>query len=393
MTVRHDSFGMTILLAGMTSMTALALDIYVPSLPQMSEDLGVSSATGQLTLTVFLIGNALGMVAFGPLSDRFGRRRISLLGTLVCVAASVLCVVAGGIGLLLVGRFCQAVGAAALQITTRAVVRDLYTGHRAARELALITMLTATVPTAAPILGAGLQEFFDWRASFYVVAAYSVVLVCAIWLGLGETMPAGSTGAASPLGILRAYRPLLKDRTVLFPLMTGMSFSAVFGWMSIASYLLQEVYGTSPLGYGLASALCVLGLIGGSFASSRIATRIGSRATTFLGTYIMVAGGSFSLAAFAAGVAGLVTTVLAQFVVLLGMAIARPHWQAVYLQLHPARAGAASSMLGVTQMAVATALVTAVVQVLGVGEAAMACTLFGAVLLCLAFQYIVRDLI
>jgi DHA1 family bicyclomycin/chloramphenicol resistance-like MFS transporter len=393
MPVRSDSFGMTVLLAGMTSMTALALDTYVPSLPQMSQELGVSAATGQLTLTAFMIGNAAGMVAFGPLSDAFGRRRLTLMGIAVCVAASALCAVSTSIGLLLVGRFLQAVGAAASQVTARAVVRDLYSGHRAARELALITMLTATVPTAAPILGATLQEFFNWRASFFVVMGYSVVLMGTLWIGLAETRPADSAGAAAPLDILRAYRPLLRDRTVLIPVLCGVSFGGVFSWMSIGSYLLQEVYGASPIGFAVASAVCVSGLIAGSYLTSPVAVRIGARATTFLGTAIMVAGGILMLAVFLAGVAGIVTTVLGQCVFLFGMAVARPHWQGSYLQLHARRAGTASSMLGVAQMTIATALVTVVIQMLGAGAATMAGYLFVTALVCLFLQVKVRHMV
>jgi DHA1 family bicyclomycin/chloramphenicol resistance-like MFS transporter len=299
---------------------------------------------------------------------------------------------ADSIGVLLVGRLFQAIGAAASQVTARAVVRDIYSGPRAARELALITMLTAVVPTAAPILGAVLQELLNWRASFFVAVAYGVVLMSVLWGGLAETLPAGTTGAGSPLGILRAYGPLLKDRTILLPLLAGLSFGAVFSWMSIGSYLLQEVYGASAVGFALASAVCLVGLIAGSFASSRVAVYIGSRATTFLGSFIMVAGGALLLAMFMAGVAGLLTTVAAQCVFLLGMAIARPHWQGAYLQLHPRRAGAASSMLGVVQMTVSTALVTAVVQVLGASAAAMAAYLFATALACLYLQFKLREM-
>jgi DHA1 family bicyclomycin/chloramphenicol resistance-like MFS transporter len=162
MLLKPDTLAMTVVLALLTALGPLSTDMYLPSLPAIRADLGATTGGTQLTLSVFLLGFAVGQFAYGPVSDRIGRRPVLLFGLALFTLASLACTVAPSIETLVAARFVQAVGASGPIVLGRAMVRDLYGGARAGRELSRMGTIMGVVPAAAPTLGGLLEEAFGW---------------------------------------------------------------------------------------------------------------------------------------------------------------------------------------------------------------------------------------
>jgi DHA1 family bicyclomycin/chloramphenicol resistance-like MFS transporter len=175
------------LLIAIAAVSPLGINMYLPSMPGMARALGVDFTTIQLTLSLYLAAMALGQLVIGPLSDRFGRRPVLLIGLMVFVIGSLLCLTAQNVGLLIFGRAVQAVGGTAGITLSRAIVRDLYGRNQVASMIGYVTMGMAVAPMIAPTIGGVLETLFGWRASFAFLMVFGgVVLLFAFWY-LSET--------------------------------------------------------------------------------------------------------------------------------------------------------------------------------------------------------------
>lgn len=188
MPLKPDTLGMTAMLALLAALGPLSTDMYLPSLPAIARELGASTAGTQLTLSAFLVGFAAGQLVYGPVSDRVGRRPVLAAGLGIFVAASLACAVAPTIELLVAGRFLQALGAAGPIVLARAMVRDLYEGPRAGRELSRMGTIMGLVPAFAPILGGVLQGAFGWRANFLAAVLFGLALAAVALTVMPETL-------------------------------------------------------------------------------------------------------------------------------------------------------------------------------------------------------------
>src|SRR6185369_8551343 len=191
----------------------LTIDMYLPALPRIVDDLQTTSAAVQLTLTGTLVGLALGQLLVGPLSDTFGRRRPLIVGVGVHVLASLLCLVAPNVAVLGGLRVLQGVGAAAASVVTMAIVRDLFVGRAAATLFS--RLMLGVAPVLAPTIGGEVLRFTSWRGVFVVLAVLGVMLVVVAARAVPETLPAVRRRPLGVCNTLRTYRGLLRDRTFL----------------------------------------------------------------------------------------------------------------------------------------------------------------------------------
>lgn len=353
MRLRPDTLAMTAMLAFLTALGPLSTDMYLPSLPDIADRLDADIAKAQLTLSVFLIGFVPGQVLYGPLSDALGRKPVLLGGLALFIAASVACALAPTIGVLLVGRFMQAVGAAGPIILARAIVRDLYEGPRAGRELSRMGTIMGLVPAVAPILGGVLQTAFGWRASFWVCVLAGLALgACAAAL-LPETRP--RTGQPVSLGrMATSFRILLADgRFRLNALLVAVTYAGLFCFISASSFVLQGVYGLTEVAYGFAFALMVVGYILGTIVAQRVVGRLGLEGTIAVGTAILAAGGASMLALVAGGVQSWLAVGLPMAGYAFGVGLVMPQALAAAMGPFPQIAGAASSLVGIVQSTLA----------------------------------------
>ena len=262
----RTAFAPTLLvaLAALAAVAPLAMDAYLPAFSRMSADLGVSASTTQLTLTMFLVGVALGQLSIGVLSDRFGRRPLLLWGSVLAFVAGAGAALAPGAGLLLVARFFQGLGGAAGMVLGRAVISDRSRGITAARALSLVMAIQGIAPVVAPILGGALVGPVGWRGILAVVAAFQGLLVIAVALWVPETLPAGGRHDGG-LGVLvEGTAALSKDRVfVRVIVINALVYALLTAYLSAAPFILQGVLGMATAAYTAVFAVVCAGALDG----------------------------------------------------------------------------------------------------------------------------------
>jgi MFS transporter, DHA1 family, multidrug resistance protein len=352
--LRPGTFGLTVVLAVLTGIGPLTTDMYLPSLPSIANELRAPVAQVGLTISAYLIGFAFGQLIYGPVSDRHGRKPVLLGALLVYFAASLVCALSTSIEMLIAARFVQALGGAGGIVLTRAIVRDLYSGPRAARELSLIGSVMALAPVLAPLLGGVLQTAFGWRSIFILLTVAGILLVLIIWRLLPETLSARAEHPVSLSAMLTSYRIVARNRSYLAYLALGAaSFAGLFAWISGASFVLQNLYGLTPLVFGVYFAIGSFGYLTGTSTAAKLVTRTGLDATLGIGSVVMALGGLAVTAELALGIDSALGIVIAVAVFLAGFGMVLPQSIAGAMQPFPERAGAASSLFGFVQQSAA----------------------------------------
>ena len=351
MRLRPDTLALTAVLAVLTAVGPLAIDMYLPSLPHLTAALGAEPWEGQLTLSAFLVGFAAGQVIYGPLSDARGRKPVLLASLGLFTFGSALCALAPTIETLIVARFIQALGGAGPVVLARSIVRDLYSGPRAARELARMATILGLIPAVAPLLGGLLENAFSWRATFVLLTVLLGLEMLVIAAALPETLRVRMAGAGSPRAVLASYGVLLRHRGfTTYLALTAIAFAGLFAYISTSSFILQTVYGLTAIAYGAAFAIGVIGFIGGTLAAGPLVRARGLDGAIGVGSAAVAFGGVLMLALVTLGPKTPAAVVAPMMVYLFGVGLVMPQAMASALQPFPERAGAASSLVGFAQM-------------------------------------------
>lgn len=251
-TVTNLSIRLIILLASLNALVAAAIDMYLPAFPAIGSDLAISAGQVQQTLTVFLIGMALGQAVYGPLLDRYGRRRPLLAGILLFVLGSVLAALAHSFELLLLARFIQALGAAAGSVTPRAVIADTCDVDSAARAFSMLMQIMMIAPISAPIIGSASLLVGPWQLIFWILAGAGALAGLTSLRMLPETLAPERRLPVSVRNIARNYFLLLSyPRFLLFTLASGFTVGALFTYISNSPFVFIQHYGLTPGHYSL----------------------------------------------------------------------------------------------------------------------------------------------
>ncbi|MEU1402417.1 multidrug effflux MFS transporter [Streptomyces sp. NPDC005728] len=386
---RRTGLLVVLLLGGLTATPPLAMDMYLPSLPEVTRSLHAPAATVQLTLTACLAGMALGQLVVGPMSDRWGRRRPLLTGLAVYLLATALCALAPTVETLVAFRLAQGLAGAAGIVIARAVVRDLYDGVAMARFFSTLMLVSGTAPIVAPLIGGQILRVTDWRGVFVALTAVGAALAALVWLRLPETLPPAERHGGGVGEALRTMRGLLSDLPFAGYMLTGgFAFAALFAYISASPFVVQEIYGASPqtfsLLFGLNSVgLVVAGQINGKLLVGRVS--LDKVIATGLTVIVLAATALLLMSAGVFGEVGLVPIAAALFVLMTAMGPTLPNAQTLALLRTRHAAGSASALLGTTSFLVGavasplvgvagehTAVPMAVVQLAG-ALAAAAC--------------------
>ena len=391
--LRPDTLALTALLALLTAVGPMSVDLYLPSLPELGRVFGASVPQVQLTLSGYLLCFAIGQIVFGPISDHVGRKPVLLAALSLYVAVCLSCLFATSIEMLIALRCLQALGVAGAPVLARAIVRDLYQGVRAGRELARMGSITALAPVVAPSLGGVLQATFGWRASFLGMAALGLCAIILVVRLLPETMKQPPTHPMSLLSIIRGYGTFLRHRTFrIYLAIVSASYGGLFAWISGSSFVLQDLYGLSPLLFGLVFAAATLGYGLGTLLAARLVVRIGIDRTIVCGGVALAAGGLAMAAAIALGATSPAALAAPMALYLCGLGLAMPQSMAGALMPFPERAGAASSLLGFLQQATASAIGIVVGQMLGSSALPLAAIIAAMGVLALALALFRRSM-
>jgi DHA1 family bicyclomycin/chloramphenicol resistance-like MFS transporter len=297
-------------------------------------------------------------------SDRYGRKPVLLAAIAVFCVASFGCMVSTSIDMLIVFRTLQALGGCGGVVLARAIVRDLYSGARAGRELSLISMVMALAPVVAPLIGGVVQTGFGWRGTFIVLTASGLMIAGAVWWRLPETLE--TRAPASPLAIARAFGGFLRDGGFVAHAGLGvLVFSGLFAWISASAFVLQDLYGLSSLAFGIAFAVGSAGFMAGSAIASRTVGRLGLDRVIGMGVAAQAIGGALMIAALAFGLRSAASLVVPMAIYLSGLGLVLPQAMAGAMQPYRDRAGAASSLFGFLQQTGAALCGVLVGQLLG----------------------------
>jgi len=363
---------MIVVLGLLVALGPLTIDMYLPALPRIADELSVSSSVAQLTLTGTLAGLALGQLVIGPLSDSLGRRRPLMAGITLHMVASILCLFAPNIATLGLARGLQGVGAAAAMVVAIAIVGDLYVDNVAATVLSRLMLVLGVAPVVAPSLGAAvlLRASWHWVFAVLVVLAGALLLVAA--LALPETLPAAHRRPLRVRGILATYGELLRDaRFVILVLVAALGMSGLFAYIAAAPFVLQGRYGLDQQSFALVFGAGAVALIGATQLNVVLLKRFTPQTIVVWALVASSLAGLLFVGLTAAGVGGLSSFLVPVWLILAAMGLVIPNAPALALSRHPDAAGTSAALLGAAQFGLGAA-VAPLVGVLGNDQFALA---------------------
>lgn len=336
------------LLGALTALGPLGVDMYLPAFPAMGEALGATPAQIQRTLATFLLGMAVGQVAYGALSDRIGRRRPLFVGIGVFVLASIGCAVAASVEALTWLRLLQALGGCVGVVVARAVVRDLTDERGAVRMMAMLMLVMGAAPILAPMLGGWLMAALGWRAIFWALALYGALALLAVLVFLPESLPPERRRRDGPMQVIVVYLSILKDRRFLSCALAGaLPMIGLFAYLFGSPHVLMEVHGLSPTTYGVAFGSNAVGLILMSQVTARMVRRYPPAVLLERALPVQAALG---VLAFVAALSGLLAPLLVTFFLYLScMGMVLPLAGAMAMAPLGRVAGSASALIGSLQ--------------------------------------------
>lgn len=326
---------------------ALAMNIFLPSLPAMARDFDADYRVAQLAVSLYLAATAVLQLIIGPASDRYGRRPVMLACMAIFVVATVACLLAPTMETLLVARVVQATGASGI-VLGRAIVRDTVGPDGAASRIGYITMGMALAPMVGPAIGGVMDELYGWRSTFYLTLAVGLFAFAVIYLDLGETNRHRSSSMTAQM---RSYPELLRSRRFWgYALTAAFTSGTFFAFLGGGPYVASTILGMGPAEYGLYFGLVSAGYVLGNFVSGRFSGRIGLNRMMITGNLVAVLGMSVSLALFSLGQGTPLALFGAVALVGIGNGMTLPSAMAGLVSVRPHLAGSASGLGGTLQI-------------------------------------------
>jgi DHA1 family bicyclomycin/chloramphenicol resistance-like MFS transporter len=360
---------LSLMLGSLTALGPLSIDMYLPSFQAIARDLTASPAQVQLTLAVFFVALGIGQAFYGPISDRFGRRRPLCFGLGLYVLASAGCASARSIEALVAWRFAQALGGCAGMVIARAVVRDRFDEREAARFFSLLILVTGLAPILAPSVGGQILVFFSWRAIFWALASFALVGFITATFLLPESLPPERRTEGGMGTALYVYARLLRDRAFMrYALSGALVISGMFAYIFGSPFVFMQIYGVRPERFGWIFGAIAFGLISASQLNRVVLARVaGARILSH--ALVVTAGAGVILLVMAwTGAGGLAGLVGPLFVYIASLGFVLPNVMATALGPQGRNAGTASALLGTLQFG-AGATVGTLLGALGDGTA------------------------
>lgn len=348
----NTSFLKTAVVLGLISAVGpFAIDMYIPALPAISEGLGAPTAAVQMTLTAFFVAFGICQIAYGPIADMVGRKPPLYFGLAVFMIGSAGAFFAPSIEWLIAGRVVQGIGASAVMVIPRAIIRDLHTGVEATRLMALIMLVISVSPMLAPLSGSGLIMVFGWRAVFAAVGIAAIVSLFLLAFLLPETHAVENRMKVSVRNLLSGFGYLLGHvRFMGLTFIGGLGMSSFFAFLASSSFIYVEHFGLTPFEYSLTFSLNAVGFIGASQIAARLGARFGIGRVITLAVTGYAAFATTLFVVTLAGVDSLEVLVALLFCAFAFLGLVIPTTMVLALDDHGPIAGIASALGGTLQM-------------------------------------------
>ncbi|MCB1487537.1 MAG: multidrug effflux MFS transporter, partial [Bauldia sp.] len=348
----QKSFFRSALVLGLLSAAGpFAIDMYIPALPAIAEDLSASTAATQMTLMVFFVAFGVCQIVYGPVSDMVGRKPPLYFGLSVFVLGSIGCAFASDINWLIGFRVVQGIGAASVMVIPRAIIRDMHTGTEATRLMALVMLVISVSPILAPLAGAALIAPFGWRAVFVVVTIAAIAGLVLLALFQPETRPPVDRVRVSLTSLADGFGRLLRHGRFLgLTFIGGLGFASFFAFIATSSFVYIDHFGLSPIQYGLAFSVNAVGFFGTSQTAGWLASRFGMMRVVTLATLGYAAFAVLLFVATLAGFDSLAVLMVLLFCAFAFLGLVIPTTMVLALEEHGPIAGMASALGGTLQM-------------------------------------------
>ncbi len=334
-------------LVSITFIGPLSLHLFIPAMSVVKEAFGVSTGMAQLTMSLAMLSMACFTVAYGGLSDRFGRKRVLLGGLVLFTCGAATCMFAANLPMLLAGRILQGAGAGCGVVLARAIARDVYGQDRVAQVIAYLTAAYVLGPMVAPPIGGQLTTLFGWRALFVLASAVGLLVILAVAFAVPETR---ARNVAAPRGVYSGYKSLLRRRRfVCFLLQPGLMSGAFYTQATAASFLAAEHLGADAAKIGLWFFAFPIGFMTGSFISGRIGANRSIEFMTMLGGVVGVANGALLAAWLYFGGISMAALYIPGVFVSLAQGLSMPYAQAGAMAVDTELAGSASGAVVFSQ--------------------------------------------
>lgn len=346
-----------VLLALLLGTQPIVTDVYLPALPMLTQDLGASMAQAQLTLSGLLLAFGLSQLVWGPLSDRFGRRPILMLGLGAYVLCGAAAALADSMASLIVWRTAQGAAMGAAVMCARAMVRDLYTPFEGARAMSRSLTGIGIIAFVSPTAGSLIAEHFGWRVALMVPALFGAVTLALVVLRMRETAPAAQPRALHPRELARTWLRIVRHpKFIAFSTLTIATYGALFTLLAASSFVYIQVLGLSRTQYGLLMSGTALVYISGTVICRRLLPRFGVRRSVMLAAGVSLLGGMLAAVPALMGVQSIWSIAPAVFLIMMAHGVHQPCGQSGTTAPFPEAAGAASAMNGFLMMAAAFAM-------------------------------------
>lgn len=329
-------------------------DLYLPALPALTESFGAPVSQAQLTLTALLLAFGASQLVWGPLSDRIGRRPVLLIGLSAYALASLGCVLAPSMPLLIVWRTIQGAAMGAAVMCARAMVRDLYSPETGARVMSKGLSGLGIIACMSAPLGGLLTDWLGWRYALAALVAFGALALGTVWLQFQETLAQRNPSALRPSVLLPTWRSILRHPTFLsYSALATASYAGLFTFLASSSFIFIKVLGFTRTQYGLAMFSISFVYLLGTFMCRRLLPRLGMRRSVAVAGGLTLAGGTLMGVLALAGVQSAWAILLPGYLFMLGHGVHQPCGQSGAIGPFPKAAGAASALNGFLMMVAA----------------------------------------
>ncbi|WP_158799464.1 multidrug effflux MFS transporter [Pedobacter sp. L105] len=352
---KRKHFFLILLLGSLTALGPFSIDMYLPGFPAIAKDLHTTVAKVSLSLSGFFIGISIGQLLYGPLLDRFGRKKPLYIGLILYIIASIGCAYATDINTLIFLRCVQAIGSCAAAVASIAMVRDLFPVSENAKVFALLMLVVGASPMIAPTVGGYVTTAFGWHSVFYVLMLLGIINLVASIFGLEDKYEPDLTISLKPKPILINFMTVVKEpQFYTYAITGGVAFSGLFAYVAGSPLLFMDIFAVKEETYGWIFAFLSIGLIGSSQLNTLMLKRYSSEQVIFAALTCQSITGVIFLAGSFNGWFGLPATIFLLFIFLSCLGFSSPNTSALSMAPFTKNAGSASALMGAVQMGLGT---------------------------------------